>query len=76
MARRARVRALAQHTFEHRVRRILQETLPPELAAPAPTHDASLSLTEMIDAATCDSDRMTGDEAMLRVVQRIQEGQL
>lgn len=71
IARRARARALAGHTFVHRVRRIFEEALPPELqpglaAPPRRLGDAIQSLERT-------SPRMTPDEAMMRVLQHVQD---
>ena len=75
VAGRARARALAAHTFEHRVRRIFAETLPPELSAAAgqPVHR---DLLESIQALERTSPKMTGDEAMMRVLQNVRTASL
>lgn len=75
MAGRARARALAEHTFEHRVRRIFQETLPPELASsqPGAVRPAVQSLDEAIAALAGGGAVMTNDEAMLRVLRHVRD---
>ena len=74
IAARGRARVVAEHSFVHRVRRIFAETLPPELQ---PGHAAdSRGLADAIGALERTSRRMTTDEAMMRVLQHVQSGQL
>lgn len=71
---RARARVLAEHTFAHRVRRIFEEMLPAELQ---PGQKAiGRGLTEAIGALERTSPRMSPDEAMMRVLQHVQQGRL
>ncbi|MBP8275214.1 MAG: glycosyltransferase family 1 protein, partial [Acidobacteria bacterium] len=74
IAKRARARVVAEHSFVHRVRRIFEETLPRELQ-PGLAADAR-GLRDAIDALSRTSSRMTPDEAMMRVLQHVQEGVL
>jgi spore maturation protein CgeB len=71
---RARARVLAEHTFAHRVRRIFEEMLPAELQ---PGQKAiGRGLTDAIGALERTSQRMSPDEAMMRVLQHVQQGRL
>ena len=74
IAARGRARVVAEHSFAHRVKRIFEETLPRELqpGAAAPSH----GLAEAIAALERTSPRMTPDEAMMRVLQHVQDGRL
>jgi spore maturation protein CgeB len=74
IAGRARARVLAEHTFVHRVRRIFEEMLPPELQPGRKA--AGRGLAEAIAALERTSSRMTPDEAMMRVLQHVQQGKL
>jgi spore maturation protein CgeB len=73
-AARARARVLAEHTFVHRVGRIFAEMLPSQLQ-PGRSGTAR-GLAEAINALERTSQRMTPDEAMMRVLQHVQRGQL
>lgn len=72
MARRAHDRALAEHTFEHRVRRILTETLPAALVAGGLLGMKRETLQEAVGRAG-GAPAMTSDEALLRVLAEVQE---
>ncbi len=74
IAARGRARALAEHTFLHRVRRIFGETLPAELQPGAPARHGTLA--DAIGALERASARMTPDEAMMRVLRHVQDGRL
>jgi spore maturation protein CgeB len=70
-ARRARARALAAHTFEHRAREILREAVGPDFAAGAilrTRRGGDDTLDAAIDHAGQASPEMTRDEALLRLL--------
>jgi hypothetical protein len=72
MAERARRRALAAHTYAHRMDRVLRDTIAPDLygacARPRPP-----SLDEAI-AGLARSDRISRDELVLRAVRALASG--
>ncbi|MGE3276387.1 MAG: glycosyltransferase [Vicinamibacterales bacterium] len=72
-ASRARARVLAEHTYEHRVRRILRDALPSHLAAAA---FAGVD-TETLDLALLARERSGGpmdeDEALMRIVFEVEK---
>ena len=74
IAARGRARVVAEHSFVERVKRIFAETLPPELQPGAST--SSRALADAINALERTSPRMTPDEAMMRVLQHVQDGRL
>jgi spore maturation protein CgeB len=74
IAARGRARVLAEHTFAHRVQRIFAELLPAELQPQRP--GAARGLAQAIDALERTSPKMTPDEAMMRVLQHVQQGEL
>jgi spore maturation protein CgeB len=84
MAKRARARVVAEHSFVHRVRRIFEEMLPAELlpvsgaasTARLPQTPGSGSLAEAIDALKRTSPKMTTDEALLRLLKHVQDASL
>jgi spore maturation protein CgeB len=81
LAAKARARALAEHSFVHRVRQIFEHTLPPQLlpaaraAGPGERRSAGQaagsSLADSIQRLERQSPKMTADEAMLRILQQI-----
>jgi len=84
IGRRARARVLAEHTFAHRVRRILAETLPAHLQPPpAPggsqphAHmSATPGLAAAIGTLERTSSKMSPDEALLRLLKNVQDMKL
>jgi spore maturation protein CgeB len=74
IAARARARVVAEHSFVHRVRRIFAETLPLQLQPGSAATGRGLG--DALDALERTSAKMTPDEAMLRVLQHVQAGQL
>jgi len=81
---RARARAFAQHGFVHRVRRIVEETLPAEFHLRAdenawtrPSQTVrSTSVSDAIEVLERSSPTLTRNEAMLRLLKHVQDGAL
>lgn len=71
MAARARARAIAEHTFAHRVEQIMRETLPPAMRAGARLGRKRETLDEAIGALAV-QPAMTADEALLRALREVQ----
>jgi spore maturation protein CgeB len=71
MAARARTRALAEHTFEHRAATILRETLEPSLLEAARLGPARESLDEAIRRAE-QAPAMSDSEAVLRALKQLE----
>jgi spore maturation protein CgeB len=71
MAVRARVRALAHHTYLHRVERILRDALAPELVAAARTRAKVEPLVTELARAERDHATLEADEALMRMLQEI-----
>lgn len=71
MAARSRQRALAEHTFEHRVREAFRHTLPAVLTAGALLGVKRHTLDEAVKEAAA-HPAMTVEEAKLRVLQELQ----
>lgn len=71
MAGRARRRALAEHTYEHRMRQVLRDTLSPELAGAAFAGAAIETLDEAILRLEQESPRLEAPEAVLRIVREV-----
>jgi len=84
IAERARAKALAEHSFVHRVRRIFEETLPADRQPPAVDADSARrkdsppahTLADAILGLERTSPKMTPDEAMMRVLQHVRDGAL
>lgn len=74
IAARGRARVVADHSFVDRVKRIFAETLPPDLQPGASA--GSRGLADAINALERTSPKMTPDEAMMRVLQHVQDGRL
>jgi spore maturation protein CgeB len=74
MAGRARIRALAEHTYLHRAGRILEDMLPPELAAAAGAAGDGEALPDALARCERESPAMTRFEALARVVRQVGEG--
>ena len=68
MAARARRRALADHTYGHRVRQVLRDTLAPAMVARAERAEATPTLEGELARMEQESDTLTADEALLRIV--------
>ena len=68
MAARARRRALADHTYGHRVRQVLRDTLAPAMAARAARAERTPTLEDELARMEQESDTLTDDEALLRIV--------
>jgi spore maturation protein CgeB len=71
-AARALVRALAEHTFAHRARTILSETLPPEMVAAALMPRATRRLSDAVADLEKTDASMGTDEALLRVLLQLE----
>jgi spore maturation protein CgeB len=71
VAMKGRARALAEHTFEHRVQTIMKETLPAELVAAARVGLKRESLDEAIRGAAGEA-RMSPREAALRALKELE----
>lgn len=71
MAARARQRALGEHTYAHRMRQVLRDTLSPELAAAAFAGTPAESLDEAIVRLERESPRLATPEAVLRIVREV-----
>jgi spore maturation protein CgeB len=72
IAQRARRRALAEHTFEHRVATILSESLP---GRRLPAADAPAPARETLDEAIARTERapvMSREEAALRILEQLE----
>lgn len=73
IATRARSRALTDHTYVHRMRRVLRDTLSPELAAAAASPAARPTrLPEAIKRREVVSPTLEPEEALMRAVHAIQ----
>ena len=73
IAARARDRALSEHTYEHRMRRVMRDTLAPELLAAAGSAKAhSESLADVLDQREKASATLDPEEALVRVVREIE----
>lgn len=72
IARRARARAIAEHTYEQRVRRILADALPPHLAAAAFRGIESDSLDLALMRLEREVPQMDEDEALMRIVYEVE----
>ncbi len=73
IAARARARARAEHTYTHRVGRILRDALPPELAAAAIVGRPAERLDDAIARLERDRPQLDREEALLRVVREVRE---
>jgi spore maturation protein CgeB len=73
IAERARARAIAEHTYEHRVRRILADALPPHLAAAAFHGIDSETLDLALLRLEHDTTTMDEDEALMRIVFEVEK---
>ncbi|HYE84932.1 MAG TPA: glycosyltransferase [Vicinamibacterales bacterium] len=71
IAQRSQQRALGEHTYGHRIRQVLNDTLPPELAAAAAVGVTTESLDEALLRLERDSRSLTDDEATLRIVREV-----
>jgi spore maturation protein CgeB len=71
MAARARTRALAEHTYAHRMRQVLADTLSPELAGAAFAGAPVETLDDAIVRLEKESPRLAYDEAVLRIVREV-----
>jgi spore maturation protein CgeB len=71
MAARARTRVLAEHTYAHRMRRVLADTLSPELAGAAFAGAPVETLDEAIVRLEKESPQLAYDEAVLRIVREV-----
>ena len=88
IAKRARARVVAEHSFAHRVRRIFEEMLPAELqpaAGAATPHRATQartpaqgpgSLADAISTLERTASKMSSDEALLRLLKHVQDVKL
>lgn len=77
IAARARQRAIGEHTFAHRVRRIFDETLPASVwEAGRTTAAPAADLDRAIDALARTATKMSPDEAMMRVLRHVRDGVL
>lgn len=72
MAARARTRALAAHTFIHRIRRILVDTVGAASAAAALLENTGERLCDAIDRMERADPSMIKDEALLRVLRELE----
>ena len=68
MTVRARRRALADHTYRHRVRQVLRDTLAPAMVARAERAEPTPTLEDELARMEQESDTLTADEALLRIV--------
>ncbi|MGE0039809.1 MAG: glycosyltransferase [Vicinamibacterales bacterium] len=73
VAGRARARVLAEHTYEHRVRRILRDALPSHLAAAALTGIETETLDTALLARERSGQPMDEDEALMRIVFEVEK---
>ncbi|MDP1569114.1 MAG: glycosyltransferase [Vicinamibacterales bacterium] len=73
IADRARTRVLAEHTYEHRVRRILRDALPHDLAAAALHGIDAEPLDLAVRRIESASAFMTGEEACMRVLLEVEK---
>jgi len=74
IAEAARLKALAEHTYCHRMTAVMRQTLAPELAAAALAGLQTESLEEAVARTERSSPQMTDDEAMLRIVREVAAG--
>jgi spore maturation protein CgeB len=73
VATRARARVLAEHTYEHRTRRILRDALPSHLAAAALTGIETETLDTALLAREGSGGPMDEDEALMRIVYEVEK---
>ena len=71
IAARARARALRDHTYVQRIRRVIAETLPPDLVAGAQFDDTPRSIEDAIEKAT--GPTLSTEEALLRIVMDVRQ---
>jgi len=71
IATRARARALRDHTYVQRIRRVIAETLPPHLVAGAQFDDTPRSIDDALAGAMGAS--LSTEEALLRIVMDVRE---
>jgi len=71
VAARARARALRDHTYVQRMRRVIAETLAPHLVAGAQFDDTPRSMEDALAAAMGPS--LSAEEALLRIVMDVRE---
>ena len=76
MAARARRRALGEHTFAHRIARVMRDTLAPELVAAATVGVTNESLDEAIGRLERAGTTLTDAEMELRVVREVNQAWL
>ena len=71
VAARARARALRDHTYVQRMRRVIAETLAPHLVAGAQFDDTPRSMDDALAALMGPS--LSAEEALLRIVMDVRE---
>lgn len=74
VAIRAQSRALAEHTYRHRVTTVLRQTIAPELAAAALAGNQAESLDTALARLERASSEMSDEEATLRIVREVAAG--